>query len=279
MSTELRVAILGVTGRMGRALLLALDELPGAVLVGAAASAASQWIGQDAGAPGGGKARGVAITGDASAAIRDATVAIDFSLPAATSGNLAACTSAGRALLIGTTGHDERARAEIAQAAQRIPLILAPNTSLGVNLLLRLTELAARSLDDSYDLEIFEAHHRHKQDAPSGTALALGRSAAAGRGVTLDDVSTYARHGTTGERARGAIGFSVFRGGDVIGEHTVTFAGTGERLELTHRATDRMTFARGAVRAARWLSDRAPGAYSMQDVLGLGPRITGDAAR
>ena len=178
--------------------------------------------------------------------------------------------SRGCAVLIGTTGHDERARAEIAQAAQTIPLILAPNTSLGVNLLLRLTELAARALDESYDLEIFEAHHRHKQDAPSGTALALGRSAAAGRGVALDDVAAYARHGTTGERARGAIGFSVFRGGDVVGEHTVTFAGSGERLELTHRATDRMTFARGAVRAARWLNGRAPGAYSMQDVLGLG---------
>lgn len=269
MTTELRIAILGATGRMGRALLQALDEVPGAVLVGATASAGSQWLGQDVAAPGAGPSRGVIVTSDVAAAVREAMVAIDFTLPAATSQNLAACQSAGCALMIGATGHDERGRAAIAAAANSIPVVLAANTSLGVNLLLKLTELAARVLDESYDLEIFEAHHRHKKDAPSGTALALGRAAAAGRQVQLDEVADYARHGVTAERAPGAIGFSVFRGGDVVGEHTVTFAGIGERVELTHRASDRMAFARGALRAARWLSGRRPGLYSMQDVLGL----------
>jgi len=269
MPNELRIAILGVTGRMGRALLQAIDELPGAVLVGASASAGSQWIGQDASAPGGGKSRGVSIVSDAVTAVRDAQVAIDFTLPAATAANLSACTAARCAMLIGTTGHDERGQAAIKSSAAQIPLILAPNTSLGVNLLLKLAELAAGVLDDSYDLEIFEAHHRHKKDAPSGTALALGRAVAVGRDVSLDEVAEYARHGATGERRRGSIGFSVFRGGDVVGDHTVTFAGVGERVELTHRASDRMAFARGAMRAAKWLQGKPAGLYSMQDVLGL----------
>jgi 4-hydroxy-tetrahydrodipicolinate reductase len=267
-SNELRIAILGATGRMGRALLQALDEVPGATLAGAGASANSQWLGKDAAAPGGGKARGVTI-GDAPTAVRTANVAIDFSLPAATAANLQACEATRCAMVIGTTGHDEHTRAAIDAAARRIPIVLAPNTSLGVNLLLKLAELAARALDDSYDLEIFEAHHRHKKDAPSGTALALGRAVAAGRKVSLDEVADYARHGETGERRRGAIGFSVFRGGDVVGDHTVTFAGVGERIELTHRASDRMAFARGAMKAARWVQGKPAGLYSMQDVLGL----------
>jgi 4-hydroxy-tetrahydrodipicolinate reductase len=268
-SNELRVAILGVTGRMGRALLQAIDETPGATLAGASASAGNQWLGQDAAAPGGGKPLGVLIVDTAAAAVRNATVVIDFTLPAATAANVSACASAGCAMVIGTTGHDERGHAAIKSAAAQIPIVLAPNTSLGVNLLLKLSELAARVLDDSYDLEIFEAHHRHKKDAPSGTALALGRAAAAGRNVSLDTVAEYARHGATGERPRGAIGFSVFRGGDVVGDHTVTFAGVGERIELTHRASDRMSFARGAMRAARWVGTQPAGLYSMQDVLGL----------
>jgi 4-hydroxy-tetrahydrodipicolinate reductase len=267
---ELRIAILGVTGRMGRALLQAIDEVPGARLVGASASAGSPWIGQDAAAPAGTSTpRGVVITSDAETAVRDADVAVDFSLPAATHAHLSACEAVGCALVIGTTGHDEQGRAFISAAAQRIPLVLAPNTSLGVNLLLQLAQLAAEALDDSYDLEIFEAHHRHKKDAPSGTAIALGRAAATGRNVTLEEVADYARHGVTGERRRGAIGFSVFRGGDIVGDHTVTFAGSGERIELSHRASDRMAFARGAIRAAGWLAGRTAGLYSMQDVLGL----------
>lgn len=266
---ELPIAILGVSGRMGRALLTALDEIPGAVLSGAGASAASRWLGQDVGAAIAGPSRGVAISSDPAVAVRGAAVAIDFTLPTATAANVAACVAAKCPIVIGTTGHDEPVRQQITRAAAQIPIVMAPNMSLGVNLLLKLVELAAQKLDAEYDIEIFEAHHRNKKDAPSGTALALGTAAAAGRGVGLHDVADYDRHGTSGERRRGAIGFSVFRGGDVVGDHTVTFAGAGERLELTHRASDRLAFARGAVKAAQWLAGRKPGLYSMQDVLEL----------
>lgn len=266
---QLSIAILGVSGRMGRALLTAIDETPGAVLSGASVSANSRWIGKDAGAPSAAAARNVVIAADAAAAVRGANVVIDFTLPEATAANVQACLAAGCPMVIGTTGHDEAGRREIERAAQRIAIVVAPNMSLGVNLLLKLTQLAAQTLDDGYDIEIFEAHHRNKKDAPSGTALALGRSAADGRGVSLDDAADVARHGLTGARRRGAIGFSVFRGGDVVGDHTVTFAGIGERIELTHRASDRMAFARGALKAAQWVGGRKPGIYSMQDVLGL----------
>lgn len=268
-TNELRVAILGVSGRMGRALLSAVDETPGAILSGASVSAGSRWVGKDAAIPAGGATCGVPISADAAGAIRRATVAIDFTLPDATSANVQACVAAGCPMIIGTTGHDAATRQEIEQAAQRIAIVIAPNMSLGVNLLMKLTQLAAQTLDDSYDIEVFEAHHRNKKDAPSGTALALGGAAAAGRGVALDDATDVARHGVTGARRRGAIGFAVFRGGDVVGDHTVTFAGIGERIELTHRAGDRMAFARGALKAAQWIAGRKPGLYSMQDVLGL----------
>jgi 4-hydroxy-tetrahydrodipicolinate reductase len=268
-ASELRVAILGASGRMGRALLAALDETPGAVLTGASASPNSRWLGRDASEAAGGAARGVSISADPAVAIRGAAVAIDFTLPDATAANVAACVAAGCPLVIGTTGHDETVKRQIELASQRIAIVMAPNMSLGVNLLLKLVELASRSLDEGYDIEVFEAHHRNKKDAPSGTALALGAAAAAGRKVALSDAAEYSRHGTTGARRRGAIGFSVFRGGDVVGDHTVTFAGIGERIELTHRASDRLAFARGAVRAAQWLAGRAPGLYSMQDVLGV----------
>jgi 4-hydroxy-tetrahydrodipicolinate reductase len=241
---ELQVAIFGVSGRMGRAVVAAVEESAGAAVKGSTAS-----------------------SGDPAAALRGADVAIEFALPQATAGNLAACVAAKRPIVIGTTGHDDAQRAQIAAAAREIAIVMAPNMSLGVNLLLKLVELTAGKLDASYDIEVFEAHHRNKKDAPSGTALALGAAAASGRGVKLDEVAEHARHGTGAGRAHGAIGFSVFRGGDVVGDHTVTFAGTGERIELTHRASDRMAFARGAVQAARWLVGRPPGLYSMQDVL------------
>jgi 4-hydroxy-tetrahydrodipicolinate reductase len=241
---ELQVAILGVSGRMGRALVAAVDESPGVAVKGSTTS-----------------------SGDPAAALRGADVAIEFALPHATAANLAACVAAKRPIVIGTTGHDDAQRAQIVAAARAIAIVQAPNMSLGVNLLLKLVELTAGKLDAGYDIEVFEAHHRNKKDAPSGTALALGAAAASGRGVKLSDVAEYARHGTGAGRARGAIGFSVFRGGDVVGDHTVTFAGAGERIELTHRASDRMAFARGAVLAARWLVGRPPGLYSMQDVL------------
>lgn len=240
----LQVAIFGASGRMGRAVIAAVEESADAAVSGTTGS-----------------------SGDPAAALRGADVAIEFALPQATAANLAACVAAKRPIVIGTTGHDEGQRARIAAAAQQIAIVMAPNMSLGVNLLLKLVELTAGTLDASYDIEVFEAHHRNKKDAPSGTALALGAAAAAGRGVKLSDVADYARYGAGEARERAAIGFSVFRGGDVVGDHTVTFAGVGERIELTHRASDRMAFARGAVQAARWLVGRPPGLYSMQDVL------------
>lgn len=264
----LRIALLGATGRMGRALLAALEETPTLVLSGASASMNSRWLGQDVAAAHGARTRGVQVSALSSDAVRHARVAIDFSLPAATAANLAACAAVRCGLVIGTTGHDGPAREQIAAAAAHIPIIMAPNMSLGVNLLLKLVQLAAQALDESYDIEVFEAHHRHKKDAPSGTALALGRAAASGRDVSLDQVAEHHRHGIAPRRS-GNIGFSVFRGGDVVGDHTVTFAGLGERLELTHRASDRLAFARGALQAAQWLAGREPGLYSMQDVLGL----------
>jgi 4-hydroxy-tetrahydrodipicolinate reductase len=242
----LQVAIFGVSGRMGRAVIAAVEESADATVKGTTTSA-----------------------DDPTAALRGADVAIEFALPQATTANLAACVAAKLPLVIGTTGHDDAQRAQIAAAAKQIAIVMAPNMSLGVNLLLKLVELTAGKLDASYDIEVFEAHHRNKKDAPSGTALALGAAAAAGRGSKLSDVAEYARHGVGEPRRRGAIGFSVFRGGDVVGDHTVTFAGIGERVELTHRAGDRLAFARGALQAARWLVGRPPGLYSMQDVLGL----------
>jgi 4-hydroxy-tetrahydrodipicolinate reductase len=241
---ELQVAIFGASGRMGRAVVAAVEESSGAAVTGSTTS-----------------------SGDPAAALGGADVAIEFALPQATAANLAACVAAKRPIIIGTTGHDDAQRAQIAAAAREIAIVMAPNMSLGVNLLLKLVELAAGKLDASYDIEVFEAHHRNKKDAPSGTALALGAAAASGRGVKLSEVAEHTRHGTGAGRAHGAIGFAVFRGGDVVGDHTVTFAGAGERIELTHRASDRMAFARGAVQAARWLVGRPPGLYSMQDVL------------
>jgi 4-hydroxy-tetrahydrodipicolinate reductase len=237
--------------------------------MGASASSSSRWLKQDASLPAGGSLRGVSITDDVAAAIRGASVAIDFALPEATPKNVRACVEDRCALVIGTTGLSEEVRSQIGAASKTIPVVLSANMSVGVNLLMKLTELAAKSLDTSYDIEIYEAHHRNKKDAPSGTALALGNSAARGRGVTLSDVGVFERYGDTGTRSAGSIGFSVFRGGDVIGDHTITFAGNGERLELSHRASDRMMFARGALRAARWVVGRPAGLYSMQDVLGL----------
>jgi 4-hydroxy-tetrahydrodipicolinate reductase len=243
---ELQIAVFGASGRMGRAVIAAVEASPEVAVKGTTAS-----------------------SGDPAAALRGADVAIEFALPQATAASLAACVAAKRPLVIGTTGHDEAQRAQIAAAARDIAIVMAPNMSLGVNLLLKLVELTAGKLDASYDIEVFEAHHRNKKDAPSGTALGLGAAAAAGRGVQLSEVADYARYGVGEARERGTIGFSVFRGGDVVGDHTVTFAGAGERIELTHRASNRQAFARGAVQAARWLIGRPPGLYSMQDVLGL----------
>jgi 4-hydroxy-tetrahydrodipicolinate reductase len=263
-----QLALFGATGRMGRSLLQALGKAPAAFrLSGALASAESTSLGEElsvAGVP-----TGVRVTADVETALAGADVAVDFSLATAVVVHAEACAAAGVGLVLGATGLDAATLALIERAAHRIPIVLAPNTSVGVNLMARLAALAAGSLGIEYDIEISEAHHRMKRDAPSGTALALGEAVARARGVDLDRAGVMARHGTSSPRAPGSIGFSVVRGGDIVGEHTVLFAGDGERLEITHRATDREGFARGALRAAGWLIGRPAGLYRMSDVLGL----------
>ena len=267
MSEPNGIAILGVSGRMGRALLAALPAFGALRLVAATASATSQWLGKDVRALGGDAS--ILIDANVPAALSHAHVAVDFALPAATPFHVKSAASARVPIVIGTTGHTPEQRAAIMEASGHIPIVLAPNMSLGVNVLLKLAELAASALNADYDVEIFEAHHRNKKDAPSGTALRIGEVVAQARGTTLETDGVFVRHGETGVRARGAIGFSVFRGGDVVGDHTLTFAGPGERIEITHRAHDRSGFARGALTAACWVIEQPPGLYSMQDVLGL----------
>lgn len=274
--TPIRVAVLGVTGRMGHCLVRGIDESSKGAdapfeLVGALAAPGVPELGRDAGeAVGLGRRFGVAVTADRAAAVERADVAIDFTHVGATLANLEACVARGCALMLGTTGLEAAHHAALDAAGRRIAIVQAANTSLGVNLLLKLVERAAASLPADYDIEIVEAHHRHKVDAPSGTALRLGEAAAAGRGVALPDVTAPGRVGITAPRREGDIGFAVVRGGDIVGDHTVIYAGPGERIELGHRAHDRMTFAHGALRAARWLHGRAAGRYAMADVLGLG---------
>jgi 4-hydroxy-tetrahydrodipicolinate reductase len=265
----LNVALFGASGRMGRTIVPLVVASTDLRLSGALAAAEDAHLGHDAGVVAGGAPLAVSITSDPDRALEGAGVAIDFTLPAASLAHARACLALGVPLVIGTTGHDDRARAEIAQIAESVAVVMAPNMSLGVNLLLRLVELGARALDAEYDVEIFEAHHRHKVDAPSGTALGLGQAVARGRGTSLDQVAEYARHGATGPRRKGAIGFSVVRGGDIVGDHRVFFAGPGEQIELAHHAQDRSGFARGALVAARWVAGRPAGLYSMMDVLGL----------
>jgi 4-hydroxy-tetrahydrodipicolinate reductase len=264
------IAIFGITGRMGQTLVRALREHDPAQplrLVGAVGSPRSSRLGSDAavdGAP-----TGVLVTADLRAALRDAAVAVDFSLPQCVGDNARACMAARVPLLVGATGFDGATREVLKAAAAVIPVLVAPNTSVGVNLVARLVKLATRALGPGYDVEISEAHHRTKRDAPSGTALALGEVVAAERGRKLADVAIFDRHGSDAPRGAGDIGFTVLRAGDIVGEHTVTFAIAGERVEITHRATDRVTFAHGALRAAAWLPGRPPGLYAMDDVLGL----------
>jgi 4-hydroxy-tetrahydrodipicolinate reductase len=261
--------MLGASGRMGRTIVPLLMAAPDLELSGALVAPGDASIGVDAGVLAGAASSGVAITADAARALDGAAVAIDFTLPQASANNARLCAARSCALVIGTTGHESAALAEISAAAETIPIVMAPNMSVGVNVLLRLAELAARALDEDYDAEIHEAHHRYKVDAPSGTALALGRAVASGRGVDLERSAILARQGTVGPRPRGAIGFSVVRGGDIVGDHRLVFAGNGEQIELAHHAQDRSGFARGALTAGRWVAGRPPGLYSMTDVLGL----------
>jgi 4-hydroxy-tetrahydrodipicolinate reductase len=258
----LRIAVAGASGRMGRMLIEAVQAADDCTLAGALDVAGSPALGTDAG--------GVPITDDLRAGLAQAEVLIDFTRPEGTLAHLAACRELGVKAVIGTTGLDAAQKAAIAAHAEHIALVLAPNMSVGVNVMLALVAQAARALGPGYDIEIIEAHHRHKVDAPSGTALALGEAAAAALGRRLEDCAVYAREGVTGERDGATIGFATVRGGDIVGDHTVLFAGTGERLEITHRASSRTTYAQGSLRAARFLRDRASGLYGMRDVLALG---------
>jgi 4-hydroxy-tetrahydrodipicolinate reductase len=226
-------------------------------------------LGEDAGELSGIGRLGVAVTSDLAAALARADVAIDFSQPQATGANLAACRAARKPLLIGTTGFSDAVATLFSAASNDIPLLVAPNTSVGVTLLIELVRAAAKALPPDFDIEIMEAHHRTKLDAPSGTALALGRAAAEVRGLPESVVAEAALANRAGERQRGDIGFAVIRGGDIVGEHTVTFAGLGEQLSLTHRATDRAIFAKGALQAGIWLATQRPGRYAMRDFLGV----------
>jgi 4-hydroxy-tetrahydrodipicolinate reductase len=252
---------------MGQSLLRALAETSRFTLSGAVASAGSRRLGQDA--AGEGAPTGVLITSDSALGIQGASVAVDFSLGSGVAEHALACAAAGVPILVGATGLDSAGREVLARAAQDIAVLIAPNTSVGVSVAARLVAMAAAGLGPSYDVEIFEAHHRLKRDAPSGTALALGEAVAGVRGRRLQDVAVYDRTGQDAPRIPGSIGFSCLRAGDIVGEHTVTFAAAGERIEITHRATDRMIFARGALRAAEWLIGRPAGLYDMQNVLGL----------
>ncbi len=263
----MRIAIAGANGRMGRMLIDAVVQSDAFELAAALALPDSDAIGQDAGHFLG-VHTGVTIGADLDV-LAQADCLIDFTRPEGTLAHLQACVRHGTKCVIGTTGFDAAGRQAIYSAGQKTAIVFAPNMSVGVNACLRLIEMAARLLSNGYDAEVFEAHHRHKVDAPSGTALAMGEAIARAWGKELDDIADWARHGLTGPRESGHIGFSVARGGDIVGEHTVFFCGTGERIELTHRSASRATYAQGSLRAARFLSRKDFGVFDMQDVLAL----------
>ena len=263
------IVVTGASGRMGQMLIRTITGSGKARLVGCVERAGHDWVGRDVGVCMGGAALGVTVTDDAAHAFSNAQAVIDFTAPAATVAFAALAAQAGIVHVIGTTGMEADAIAKLAPAAKSAVIVRAGNMSLGVNLLTRLTQKVAAALDEDWDIEVVEAHHRMKVDAPSGTALMLGEAAATGRGVTLEDVRDSGRDGITGARKRGDIGFAAIRGGDVVGEHDVIFAADGERIVLRHLATDRGIFARGALRAALWGIGKPPGEYDMMDVLGL----------
>lgn len=267
--SEINIGVAGAGGRMGRTLVQAVTETDGMKLGAASERTNSSLLGADAGELAGVGRLGVPLVSDLSGVLGEFEVLIDFTTPAATMAHLAVCRGAGKRMVIGTTGLDSMQRAAVADAGEAIGVVFAPNMSMGVNLCLRLLEIAARALGDEVDIEIIEAHHRHKVDAPSGTALRMGEVIAAALGRDLGSVAVYGREGQTGPRERSTIGFETIRAGDVVGEHSVWFAGAGERVEIAHKASSRMTFARGAVRAATWIAEREPGLFDMQDVLGL----------
>lgn len=264
-----RIAVMGAAGRMGKALIEAVQQTPGADLTAAVHRPDSTLLGVDAGELVALGRIGVPLSGDLAKVADEFDVLIDFTHPTVTLKNLAFCRKAGKAMIIGTTGFSVEEKQLLAEAGKDIPIVFAANFSVGVNLCLKLLDTAARVLGDDVDIEITEAHHRHKVDAPSGTAIRMGEVIADALGRDLKEVAVYGREGQTGARDRQTIGFATIRAGDIVGDHTVLFAVDGERVEITHKASSRMTFARGAVRAALWLEGREAGLYDMQDVLDL----------
>lgn len=267
-STRCRVAVAGASGRMGRMLIEAIRESDDCVLAGALDVPASPAIGSDATAFLG-HASGVAITADIATGLQNADVLIDFTRPEGTLAHLAVCAERGVKAVIGTTGFNDEQKAEIEAFAKRTAIVMAPNMSVGVNVTLKLLQMAAKALSEGYDIEIIEAHHRHKVDAPSGTALKMGEVIAEALGRNLKDCAVFAREGVTGERDPSSIGFSAIRGGDIVGDHTVLFAGVGERIEISHKSSNRSGYAQGSLRAVQFLTNHPTGMFDMFDVLGL----------
>lgn len=268
MSAAPRIAVLGAGGRMGRILIQAVHDA-GYSLAAAVERSESSLIGTDAGELAGIGTLGVKVVGDLKQVLNDCDVVVDFTAPAATIEHLKLCREAGVAIVIGTTGLNDQQKAILAQSATHAPVVYAANYSVGVNVSIKLLELAAKVFGDSVDIEVIEAHHRHKVDAPSGTALMMGEAIAESLGRDLREVAVYSREGHTGVRDRQSIGFQTIRGGDIVGEHTVMFIADGERVEVTHKASNRMNFASGAIRAAAWVVGREAGKYDMKDVLGF----------
>ena len=267
-STPNRVAVTGASGRMGHMLIEAIQSADDCVLAGALDIAGNPFLGTDAAAFLG-QPSGVAVTADLAQGLQPAQVLIDFTRPEGTLAHLQVCRQLGVNAVIGTTGFSDAQKAEIAEIAQHIAIMMAPNMSVGVNVTLKLLEMAAKAMSTGYDIEIVEAHHRHKIDAPSGTALKMGEVIADALGRDLKDCAVYERYGITGERDPSSIGFATIRGGDIVGDHTVLFAGTGERIEISHKSSSRTTYAQGSLRAVRFLADKKTGLFDMFDVLGL----------
>lgn len=264
-----KIAVTGAGGRMGKILIEAVAAVENAELAVAIERPGSSLVGADAGELAGVGKLGVAIVDDLRSVTEQFDVLIDFTAPAATLANAAVCAEAGKALVVGTTGFSAEEKTRLDELLSNSPVCIAANYSTGVNLCFKLLDMAARVLADDVDIEIYEAHHRHKVDAPSGTALRMGEVVAAAVGRSLEEVAVYGREGQTGARERSTIGFATVRGGDVVGDHTVSFLADGERVEISHKASSRMSFGRGAVRAAIWIADKPAGRYDMQDVLGL----------
>ncbi|WP_198589797.1 4-hydroxy-tetrahydrodipicolinate reductase [Vibrio cyclitrophicus] len=264
-----RIAIAGAAGRMGRNLVKAAHHNSEASVGAGSERPESSLVGVDVGELCGEGRFDVALVDDLSKAIEEFDVIVDFTAPVSTLANIELCKRHGKKLIIGTTGFSEEEKQAIDAASKEMPIVMAPNYSVGVNLVFKLLEKAAKVMGDYCDVEIVEAHHRHKVDAPSGTAIGMGEAIAGAMGNELNDVAVWSREGITGERTKDEIGFATIRAGDIIGEHTAMFADIGERVEITHKATDRMTFANGAIKAAVWLNDKPAGLYTMTDVLGL----------